>query len=42
MYEFGQEVAVASLFLSLKYPGHDPVVLWLPSSPGAEAVLVGV
>ena len=33
LYEVGQEVAVASLFLSLKHPGHDPGVWWLSSSP---------
>ena len=35
MYEVGQEIAVASFFLSLKDPGHDPGVWWLSSSsPG--------
>ena len=33
MYEVGQEVAVASLYLSLKDPEHDPGVGWLSSSP---------
>ena len=32
MYDVDQEVAVASLFLSLKNPGHDPGVWWLSSS----------
>ena len=34
MYKVSQKVAVVSLFLSLKYPGHDPGVGWLYSSPG--------
>ena len=34
MYEVGQDVTVASIFLSLKDPGHDPGVGWLSSSPG--------
>ena len=34
LYEFGQEVVVASLVLSLKYPLHDPGDGRLPSSPG--------
>ena len=34
MYEVGQEVAVASLFLYLMDPGYDPGVLWLSSFPG--------
>ena len=34
MYEVGQEVPVASLFFSLKDPGHDPWVWWLSSAPG--------
>ena len=32
--EVGQEVALASLFLSLKNPGFDPGVGLLSSSPG--------
>ena len=35
VYVVGQEVVVASLFLSLKYPGHDPGVSLLSPSPGA-------
>ena len=46
MYEVGQEVAVASLVLSLKDPGHDPwgwVALFFSwGLAGAEAVLVAV
>ena len=34
MYEVGEEVALASLNLSLKDPGHDPGIGWLSSSPG--------
>ena len=34
MYEVGQEVAVAYLFLSLEDPGHDPGVDQFYSSPG--------
>ena len=34
MFEVGQEVTVASLFLSLKDPEHDPWVCWRSSSPG--------
>ena len=34
MYEVGQEVAVAYLFLSLEDPWHDPGVGQLYSSPG--------
>ena len=33
VYKIRQEVAVASLFLSLKDPGHDPGNWWLSSSP---------
>ena len=33
VYEVRQEIALTSLFLSLKYPGHDPGVMW-HSSPG--------
>ena len=33
-WDAGQEVAVASFFLCLKYPGHDPRVQWLSSSRG--------
>ena len=36
MYEVGQEVAVAYLFLSLEDPGHDPGVGRLSSSPGGR------
>ena len=39
MYKVSQEVAVASLFLSLKDPRHDPGVLWL-SSPVAMVLAV--
>ena len=39
VYQVGQEVAVASFFLSLKDPGHGPGVGWLSSSPGAWLVL---
>ena len=35
VYYVSQEVAVASFFLSLMYPRHDPGVWWLSSSPGA-------
>ena len=34
MYEVGQEIAVASLVLSLKDPGYDPGVGWLSSPRG--------
>ena len=34
VYEFSQEVAVASLFLSLKDPDNDPGVWWISSSTG--------
>ena len=34
MYEVGQEVAVASLFLSMQDPVHGPWSSWLSSSPG--------
>ena len=33
VYEVSQAVAVASFFLSLKDPGHDPWVWWHFSSP---------
>ena len=45
VYEVGQEVAVASLFLSLKDPGHDQGLgdfLLLLGLAGAEAVVVAV
>ena len=34
VFEVGQEVAVASVFLSMKTPGHDSGVGWLSSSLG--------
>ena len=34
VYEDGQEVAVVSLFLSLKDLGHDTGVWWLSPPPG--------
>ena len=41
VYEVSQEVPVASLFLSLKDPGHDPGVWWLSSSADTVVVAVG-
>ena len=34
MNQVGQKVAIASLFLYFKDPGHDSRVWWLSSSPG--------